>query len=66
MKRLLILTALALVTASTAGCWRWFNRGAQCDPCTPATSTYADPCLGAPSVGEQAYPGPMTTTVVPQ
>ncbi|HVA48923.1 MAG TPA: hypothetical protein VNH11_21330 [Pirellulales bacterium] len=72
MKRLLILTALALLTASTAGCWRWFNRGAQCNPCAtgatgypateayPAASTYTDPCMGAPSM-ESGLPGPMTT-----
>jgi hypothetical protein len=59
MKRLLILTALALVTASTAGCWHWFNRGAQCNPCAPAPSTYADPCMGAPAM-DGSLPGPMT------
>lgn len=65
MKRLLILTALSLVTASTAGCWHWFNRGAQCNPCSPATSTYADPCMSAPSVGDPAaLPGPMTTVPI--
>jgi hypothetical protein len=60
MKRLLILTALALVTASTAGCWHWFNRGAQCNPnpCAPAPSTYADPCMGAPGLAPGSLPGP--------
>jgi hypothetical protein len=66
MKRLLILTALSLVTASTAGCWHWFNRGAQCNPCAPTTGAYADPCMGAPGVADPNYmPGPVTT-VVPQ
>jgi hypothetical protein len=59
MKRLLILTALGLVTASTAGCWHWFNRGAQCNPCAPATSSYAtDPCMGAPGMAPGTLPGP--------
>lgn len=64
MKRLLILTALSLVTASTAGCWHWFNRGAQCNPCAPTTGAYADPCMGAGTMnaGDPAYlPGPQTT-----
>jgi hypothetical protein len=67
MKRLPILTVLALVTASSAGCWHWFNRGQQCNPCAPATSTYADPCMSAPGVGEATMmPGPMQSGQVIQ
>ncbi|MDP6442527.1 MAG: hypothetical protein QGG36_02515 [Pirellulaceae bacterium] len=37
MKRLLILTAIAALTVSSAGCCRtwsnWWNRGAACDTC---------------------------------
>ena len=66
MKRLLSLTVLALVTASTAGCWHWFNRGAQCNPCAPATNAYADPCMSAPGVTDPAaFPGPVTVPVQP-
>lgn len=74
MKRLLTLTALALATASSAGCWHWFNRGAQCNPCGtsgypaanayPAASSYSDPCMGAPSV-DTTLPGPAVGTVQP-
>jgi hypothetical protein len=64
MKRLMILTTLALVTASTAGCWHWFNRGTQCDPCAPVAGAYADPCMGAPSVsGPNMLPSPVVQTV---
>ncbi|HWB07902.1 MAG TPA: hypothetical protein VG826_01570 [Pirellulales bacterium] len=59
MKRLLILTALGLVTASTAGCWHWFNRGAQCNPCAPAPATYADPCMEGPGLAPGSLPGPQ-------
>lgn len=60
MKRLLILTACALMTATSAGCWRWFNRGAECNPCVPATSAYADPCMGAPGVSDATMlPSPV-------
>lgn len=67
MKRLLILTALALVTASTAGCWHWFNRGSRCDPCAPTTGAYADPCMSAPGVGDpNMLPAPVIQTLPPQ
>ena len=36
MKRLLILTMLAMIVTSSTGClgWRpWWRRGAPCDPC---------------------------------
>ena len=59
MKRLLILTALGLVTASASGCWHWFNRGSQqCNPCAPTTNTYADPCMPTTGVGPGSLPGP--------
>jgi hypothetical protein len=61
MKRLLILTAAAVVTASASGCWHWCNRGGSCQtsPCgTPGTTYAADPYM-AP-----AGP-PPTTTIVP-
>jgi hypothetical protein len=54
MKRLLILTALALVTVSTTGCFHWFNRGASCNSCGSGAG-YADPYSGAPA----QLPGPI-------
>lgn len=66
MKRLLILTACALITATSAGCWRWFNRGAQCDPCAPATSAYADPCMGTAGMSDATMlPSPVPMQGVP-
>ena len=62
MKRLLILTAAAIVTASASGCWHWCNRGGSCQPAspcgTPGTTYAADPYMapGAP---------PPTTTIMP-
>ena len=47
MRKLLILTALAMLTASSAGCrWceRWW-RGSYADPCPPV----AAPVYGVPS-----------------
>lgn len=45
MKRLLILTALLVLTSSAIGCrccdWLW--RGASYRPCPP-TQTYGEPC----------------------
>lgn len=61
MKRLLIVTTMALITASASGCWRWFNRGSQCNPCATGTAAYAtDPC--ATTMDGAVLPGPMTTT----
>ncbi|HJT34560.1 MAG TPA: hypothetical protein VJ783_21195 [Pirellulales bacterium] len=67
MKRLLIVATLSLVTASATGCWRWFNRGAQCNPCTtaPAVDACADPYLSAPAVDGAALPGPQVTPMYP-
>jgi hypothetical protein len=60
MRRLLILTTVAVLTASAGGCFHWFNRGSSCGN---TGSTYsADPCLQAPSVSVpadgQILPGP--------
>ena len=73
MKRLLVLTALAAVTASSSGCWHWFNRGGSCGaPAAPACgSTYGapvttyggDPYMAPPGVAPPAatyvQPGPV-------
>ena len=69
MKRLLVLTALAVVTASNSGCWHWFNRGGSCGGAPaptcgstygpPATTAY-EPTYGPPPMGAPAaMPGPM-------
>ena len=44
MKKLLVLTALVMLTASAAGCrcLDWCFRGARYNPCPPAT--YSNPC----------------------
>jgi len=59
MKRLLVLTTLAMFAASATGCgwWRpWYNRGAQCDPCG-STAAYS------PGSGyETAYPPAVSST----
>jgi len=66
MKKLLIVTAIVMLTASTVGCQcgRWFRRGAMvpyypadpcCDPCPPP----CDPC-GTPGLGAMPMPGPET------
>lgn len=62
MKRLLIVATLSLVTASASGCWRWFNRGSQCNPCTtaPAVDACADPY--APAMDGTALPGPTVVS----
>jgi len=62
MKKLLVLTVAAVLTASTAGCWHWFNRGAQCgapacgSPCGPQ-ATYGG-AYAPPAGAEYAVPGP--------
>lgn len=50
MRKLLILTAVVMLTASMVGCQcgRWFRRGAAV-PCCP-TEACCDPC-GTPSIG---------------
>ena len=68
MKRLLILTAAAVVTASASGCWHWCNRGGSCQqtsPCGTPTATYAaDPYMAVPPTttitpGATYVPGPQ-------
>lgn len=61
MKKLLVLTVAAVLTASATGCWHWFNRGAPCgggSPCGPQ-ATYGG-YVAPPAVGgaEYAVPGP--------
>lgn len=55
MKKLLILLALAMTTASASGC-RWFRRGQDCNTCPPtagypASAPYAaEPYTVSPPV----------------
>lgn len=63
MKKLLVLAVAAVLTASSTGCWHWFNRGAQCGapaPCGPAPcgqqATYGG-AYAAPA-GPEYVPGP--------
>lgn len=62
MKRLLILSVVALLTASASGCCSWFNKGASCNTCPTGSAGYGDPYMSAPSVtsGTDPYlvPGP--------
>jgi hypothetical protein len=60
MKRLLFLAVVATLTASSTGCWHWFNRGSSASTCAPAGygANYADPYAGAPVEG-QLMPGPV-------
>jgi len=62
MRRLLILTTVAVLTASAGGCFHWFNRGSSCGSSSPTYT--ADPCQNAPSVtvpvDGQILPGPTT------
>ena len=74
MKRLLVLTAIALFTIAAVGCsssrtswWNrgcWWNRGAPCetyDPCEPGTvygGTYGGTVLPSPTT--TILPGPET------
>ena len=68
MKRLLILTAAAAVTASASGCFHWFNRGGSCQQssqpaCGQPMSTYSgDPYMAPPAAvapPTYAVPGPQ-------
>ena len=69
MKRLLVLTLLAMFAASATGCgwWQpWWRRGAQCDPCG-STAAYNPGGSGyemayPPAVGGAPHllPGPVT------
>ncbi len=63
MKKLLILTAVVILTAGTVGCCcRPFRRGALCPALAPGTAVYAP---GAPSVPcDVSAPGTYTTTPV--
>ena len=61
MKRLLILTATAVMTISANGCWHWCNRGGSCTTqtqCGAPQATYsADPYM-APPAATTVVPGP--------
>lgn len=60
MKRLMILTAAAILTAGAVGCGgHLFNRGSACT--TYPTAPCVDPCMGAPAatVTEGALPAPV-------
>jgi hypothetical protein len=60
MKRLLILTLVAMVTASTVGCgcWERFRRGPNCDTCPSNGGPYAPgPISSAPSETYLPAPG---------
>jgi hypothetical protein len=61
MKRLMILTAAAILTAGAAGCGHLFNRGSACATYAAPAPAYADPCMGAPAatVTEGALPAPV-------
>lgn len=65
MKRLLVLTLLAVLTATAPGCGcvrNWLNRGAACGTCAPgADAGHVDPYLAPPTVspgGAMYLPGP--------
>lgn len=59
MKRLMILTIVSLLTATTVGCGcgRWFNRGPHCDTCPPAGPYGAAPISSAPAETYLPAPG---------
>lgn len=71
MKKLLVLTAIAMLTASTVGCGcgRWFNRGAW-SPCYDSAPCYSEPACGpcdtcaTPTYGAMT-PGPGAYTPAP-
>jgi hypothetical protein len=67
MKKLVLLTTLALVTASLAGCSAcrqmtggWFNRGDRCDNCAPPDCSPGGPraTMMIPTT-QQVLPGPI-------
>ncbi|HUY89201.1 MAG TPA: hypothetical protein VMV10_10740 [Pirellulales bacterium] len=62
MKRLMILTAAAILTVGAVGCGgRLFNRGSACNTYPAATEPCVDPCMGAPAatITEGALPAPV-------
>jgi len=66
MKRLLILSALVMMTVGTVGCrcgplWRLW-RGAPCNPCGPAP-VYGDACGSQGPIITESAPLPGPTTV---
>lgn len=79
MKKLIVLTAVVMLTASAAGCQcgRWFRRGAMvpycppesacCEPCPAPCGPPSDGCdaCTAPTFGTSPMPGPETYVPVP-
>lgn len=80
MKKLLVLTAVAMLTASSIGCrCSWFRRGALfpsstpdvtvCDPCAPPCDTCnsCDPCAPGSyaTTPSTVLPGPGLGTTLP-
>jgi hypothetical protein len=62
MRRLLILTTLAVLTISAAGCFHWFNRGSSCgNTYQPAGAYSAEQCAPAVTEGTTVIPGPVYT-----
>ena len=64
MRRLLILTALAVVTVSTTGCGGllgWSRRGASCDVCNGGGTPYGATYSPDYNEGEMILPGPPAT-----
>ena len=60
MKRLMILTVAAILTAGAAGCGHLFNRGSACNTYPAAAPVCADPCMGAPAaISDGALPAPV-------
>ena len=68
MKRLIVLSAAAVLMASSGGCHHWFNKGGQCGSPAPAPACGApacgapggypaDPYMGAPGGQLQSRPG---------
>lgn len=63
MKKLLILTTLAMLTLSSAsGCrvWNWFHRGDQCDSCMTSAG-----CGGSTPIYSGAPSGSVIVPSVP-
>ena len=66
MQRLLLLTIVATLAASSTGC-RWSSRGAPCTPCvqapacTPGMETYGPPgtITTVPTMTPQMVPGQL-------